>query len=529
MHGNRKISEYAPDGRTSETVFAVPGFSAGIQQGVVISLWVKSGKKPANNLRVLYRDDLTAARAQERRAQLLASLSDPHFTEHYGSATPNETNRYSFRPSRTSSDYLSWPRLVDLCGETPSNGLMEKRGGALIDIDRAALVRRMNLYYDPATDWDTLEQLRTGFTEEAAGFNPKLVRSKVMAAEKFNPLQVRRYALRPFDTHWCYYSAVSPLWNRSRPNLWAQAWDGNSFVLTRFRRAKSPEGPPFSFTQLLSDDHYLSPDAVAIPIRVRPEMRKQGAGQLALMGDRGIITANLSPAARAYLGAFTLPSADADSETAALLWMHALAMGFAPEYLRENDDGIAQDWPRVPLPNSPELLKASAALGTRLAALLDTERPVIGVTAGAIRPELKSVGVVEGTMPLNLSMTAGWGSAGRDGVTMPGKGKRVTRAPRPEECVVGLGETTHDVYLNEDTYWRNVPDRVWEYRIGGYQVIKKWLSYREADLLGRPITQDEAREVRDMARRIAAIILLEPALDANYAAVKAATYAWPGK
>jgi hypothetical protein len=91
----------------------------------------------------------------------------------------------------------------------------------------------------------------------------------------------------------------------------------------------------------------------------------------------------------------------------------------------------------------------------------------------------------------------------------------------------GLGETTHDVYLNEETYWRNVPSRVWEYTIGGYQVIQKWLSYREEKLLDRPITQDEAREVRDVARRIAAIILLEPRLDANYTAVKEATWAWP--
>ena len=37
----------------------------------------------------------------------------------------------------------------------------------------------------------------------------------------------------------------------------------------------------------------------------------------------------------------------------------------------------------------------------------------------------------------------------------------------------------------------------------------------------------EAREVSEMARRIAAILLLEPALDANYRAVKAATWAWP--
>jgi hypothetical protein len=35
------------------------------------------------------------------------------------------------------------------------------------------------------------------------------------------------------------------------------------------------------------------------------------------------------------------------------------------------------------------------------------------------------------------------------------------------------------------------------------------------------------REVTNMARRIAAILLLEPALNANYEAVKTNTYPWP--
>jgi hypothetical protein len=56
--------------------------------------------------------------------------------------------------------------------------------------------------------------------------------------------------------------------------------------------------------------------------------------------------------------------------------------------------------------------------------------------------------------------------------------------------------------------------------------MKKWLSCREQNLLGRDLSKDEAREVIDMARRIAAILLLEPALDANYRAVTAATWAW---
>jgi len=70
---------------------------------------------------------------------------------------------------------------------------------------------------------------------------------------------------------------------------------------------------------------------------------------------------------------------------------------------------------------------------------------------------------------------------------------------------------------------------VWHYTIGGYQVIKKWLSYREQELLGRPLKLEEVTEVTHMARRITAILLLEPELDANYEAVKQSTYQWSTK
>ena len=58
------------------------------------------------------------------------------------------------------------------------------------------------------------------------------------------------------------------------------------------------------------------------------------------------------------------------------------------------------------------------------------------------------------------------------------------------------------MYLNGAAYWRNIPLNVWEYYIGGYQVVKKWLSYREEGILGRALKPEEAREVTNMARRI---------------------------
>ena len=107
------------------------------------------------------------------------------------------------------------------------------------------------------------------------------------------------------------------------------------------------------------------------------------------------IVANLSPAARVYLAALGLPNSDTDQSTAELIWYQALAIGYSPIYLAENADGISQDWPRIPLPKAKDSLLASAALGRQVAALLDTEAPVFGVTAGKIRDELKSIAVFQ--------------------------------------------------------------------------------------------------------------------------------------
>lgn len=179
---------------------------------------------------------------------------------------------------------------------------------------------------------------------------------------------------------------------------------------------------------------------------------------------------------------------------------------------------------------------------------MDVETPLRAVTVNPIRPELRTIGLVSrvggGSLSADeLALAVGWGHAGKGGVTMPGKGRTVERDYTPDEleairqgaealglsseAALGLlGPNTRDVYLNDTAYWQNVPARVWGYTIGGYQVIKKWLSYREHGLLGRALTPAEVREVRDMARRIAALVLLQPELDANYAAVKASPYNW---
>ncbi len=58
-------------------------------------------------------------------------------------------------------------------------------------------------------------------------------------------------------------------------------------------------------------------------------------------------------------------------------------------------------------------------------------------------------------------------------------------------------------------------------------MLKAWLAARQANVLGRPLKLQEAQEFTQIARRLMAIVLLGPALDRNYEAVKQGVYAWP--
>jgi len=385
-----------------------------------------------------------------------------------------------------------------------------------------------------------------------ARFDAKAARVKALAVEQFKLEAIRRLMVRPFDIRWCYYTPTRPIWNEPRPLYVEQCWPGNHAFVTRRKGVASPEGVPFFFTSAIGAQHGLNTDAYYMPVRIRTAALKRAeAGQTALVTEPPPPRANISPAIRRYLKAVGIGDSEGDEEAAGLVWKHALAVGYSPAYLSENADGIRQNWPRIPLPHSKEILLASATLGKQIADMLDTEAKPEFVR----EPALQKTGIVsrvgggdlrekdEGDLKSELAVTAGWGHAGQGGVTMPGKGKLVERdytGPEREAIVRGgeargmtaeqtfqtLGALTYDVYLNEVAYWSNIPIRAWEYTIGGYQVIKKWLSYREETLLGRALNKEEARYVQEMARRIAAILLLEPTLDSNYRNVKEHTFPW---
>ena len=147
LHGDRIISEYAPDGRTSETVFALRGQSSGIKVGTSIALLSRSGidADTSGSGRILYRD-FHQARADERRHALLDSLDDAGIDIGYSSVEPNLRLGLPFKPMAVSEHWFDWPALPDLF-PVSFPGVQTKRDGFLVDVDLDRLKARIADYF----------------------------------------------------------------------------------------------------------------------------------------------------------------------------------------------------------------------------------------------------------------------------------------------------------------------------------------------------------------------------------------------
>jgi Type ISP C-terminal specificity domain len=332
-----------------------------------------------------------------------------------------------------------------------------------------------------------------------------------------------RHAYRPFDVRWIYWEPETKLLGEKSPEYWPHGWNGNITLSSQ----QKPRGE-WQSSQVVQSIACL-------------DLFDRGSSNfpLKLSVDKGDeFRPNLPGSIEAYLNGRSLDSS--------ILFFHIVAILQAPGYRAENEGALRMDWPRVPIPGAQPKLEQSAETGKALAALLNPETPAPRVSTGSIRPGLRVLGLPtkRGGAPLDssdLALTAGWGStqnAGGGNIVMPGRGLTVLRDYTPaerasleaeaaalgmtlDELLSLIGTRTLDVHLNADAYWSNVPEKVWDYTLGGYQVIKKWLSYRERKVLGRALKPEEAAYVSEMVRRIAAILMMGPALDANYRACAA--------
>jgi len=512
LNGDKyRTGKLTPDGQPDPSVFSTEYNREGIQVGTAVALLVKQRKSASSGAKLDWREWWGKTKLND----IDPSQSDPS-TEAYHALAPDLAIGLPFSPSKIGNTYLAWPLLPELF---PASfpGVKTSRDDALIDIDRDRLMARIKRYFDPSASNEEIGRESPALMANTARFNAPTTRRTLLRRGLLNE-NVVRYSYRPFDNRWLYWEPETKLLDEKRTEYFQQVNAANVWLFTTGRTRKDVVEPAYC-TSMLTDLNFQDSGARGIPLRLR-----EFSGLPALDEKDHVWRSNTSATAEKYLPQVMRDSAE--------LMHHSLAIVDSSLYREEHFSGLKQDWPRIPLPATNKLLGQSAELGRQLSALMDVDAPVAGVTSGAIRKELRDIAVISrlggGSLDPSkghLSLVSGWGHAGKGGVTMPGKGKLITRAAPALSPT--LGAKVHDVFLNDVAYWADVPEKVWEYTIGGYQVIKKWLSYRERPLLGRDLTMEEAEYVTEMTRRIAAILLMSDALDANYTACKANAWPWP--
>ena len=505
LNGDKyKTGKTTPDGDSDPSIFSMPEDPVGIQVGTAITTLVrKSDHAPSGTIgfRHLW--------GQTKREELTASaLAEPEAL--YDSFEPSLPLGLPFTRMAVSEGWHDWPSLTELL---PASfpGVKTSRDSFLVDVDLDRLKGRIADYFSPDVSHEEIARRYPTVMNNRARFDARSVRDALL--RRGGPVEAGflRYAYRPFDDRWLYWEAETKLLDEKRADYKPHLFEGTLWLSVVPRLRRDSTEPQSAVTSHLASLHLNEWGASMFPEYLRD-------GGFGTDGSGSQRRPNLSPAAHSYLDRLGLGVED--------LFHHVLSVLHDPAYLEANSGALRMEWPRIPLPGWPDgdvdeaagELEASAARGRELAALLDSDTPVAGVTEGEPCPETGVIAVpskVDGGNILgdDFALTAGWGHFGQGQAVMPGQGRVFERPYTAEEraalggAVSILGETTFDIYLNDRAYWSNVPAAVWSYKLGGYQVLKKWLSYREQKVLGRTLLLEEVQHFTDTARRIAGILL----------------------
>ncbi|MCY3816541.1 MAG: N-6 DNA methylase [Gammaproteobacteria bacterium] len=501
LNGDKyKTGKIAPDGSPDPSIFSTETDPVGIQVGTAIATLVRKAKHaPADavGFRHLW--------GRTKRAEL-AAKAEATPDALYENIAPDLPLGLPFAQTTVSAGWADWPALPELF-PVSFPGVKTSRNGFLIDTDLDRLKARIADYFDLALGHEEIERRYPPAMKALGGSDARAVRDALLARGGPDEAGFIRHTYRPFDDRWLYWQKDGGLLDRPRPDYRRNVFEGNIWIEARERDAREDYSRGTPVRHLA--DNFGNGLSSFFPARLRDD-------DLAGNGD-GASRANLTEAAHCYLKRLGLGVED--------LFHHVLATLHDPAYRNANAGALRMGWPRIPLPGWPDdgggdaaaALAESAARGREIAALLDSETPVPGITHSSLRTEIAAIATPAAVGGRNMAgddfaVTANWGHHGRDDAVMPGQGRAVERPFAPEERVAmnvalpALGETTFDIWLNDNAYWRNVPAAVWNYRLGGYRVLKKWLSYRERDILDRPLRIDEVQHFAETARRVAAIL-----------------------
>lgn len=498
LHG-AQIEDVVPNGNLDENVFE-------IQEGVAIALFVgKRGNKDLPN--VLY-EDLWGL----REAKYAYLLENDVSTTDWRELKPGASVDFFFVPKEfgLQGEFSKGWSIVDVFGTHDlkndrgrcwGSGVKTNRDHLLVDFDRQTLEDRVGLLAD-TTASDQEVKSRFGL-QDSKYWNTNRERQKIREADWRQ--NIVPYLYRPFDRRWLLY----------QPNLIEIGRGGASkfvmrhllrknIALIAVRQVLGAVYSHFGVSRWIADNRaffsnrgvvqvfplylYTTPEETAGTLFANQELtREPNLSQPFIASVKEALELSFVPDGTGNTKTTFGPED---------VFHYTYAVFHSPTYRTRYADFLKIDFPRLPLTSDRGLFRALCALGADLVALhlLEDDYPAASWNVGRFAKS-----------PLQEPITTFVKRA--TGTTMGA----FSKSKCYEDAKVYLDTSQR----SRSSYFDGVPEDVWNFYVGGYQVCRKWLYDRRGKRgqPGRTLTADDIAHYQCIVVALKATIRLMEEID----------------
>lgn len=433
LHGNSKKKETAPDGNADVNVFD-------IMQGVSINIFVKTGKKKANELGKVFHFDLYGKREMKYDFLSDSSLKSVNFQE----LKPEKPFLFFVPKNNKGSKEYEKGFRVDELFSVNVTGVVTARDSFVIDFEKPILKKRMEEFSDINFTDDSIRRKFFGNKKEGKYLAGDSRGWKMVEARKtiqsFNHNDIiQKIAYRLFDDRYIYYHSSMVDWGREK--FMYHFINKDNVGIDLCRQLVTDEYSHIFVTNKIVDDSFVSNKSrergYVFPLYLYPDNPEQ---QIIIQTAERIPNLNteiIKQIAEKLGLTFTNEKETTENTFAPIdILDYIYAVLHSLTYREKYKEFLKIDFPRVPYPKDQNTFWQLVKLGG----------------------EIRQIHLLESST-VEKYITQ-----------YPIDGDNIVTKPKYQDG---------KVYINNTQYFNHVPEIAWNFYIGGYQPAQKWLKDRK--------------------------------------------------
>ena len=362
------------------------------------------------------------------------------------------------RDEKLLAGYEKYPRITEIFGAN-SVGIVTSRDRFVIACEKAELAKRIRMFRDESTP-DSM--IKKAFDlKESSRWKLKDTRKRVRQEDKWER-QIIDILYRPFDTRWIYYDDA--VIERMRKDVMRHMVLDNLALIGMRQYAYNVPSYNYTFvTDKITESRvFISNKGIAtvFPLYIYPEANLFNSGS---SYEREVnIEPTIFEALEKAYGRKTTPE---------MIFYYIYAVLYSNVYRQRYGEFLKSDFPRIPFCEDFNVFRAMSKEGKKL-------------------------------VDLHLMKSK---KLDKPVARFEGKGNNLV------EKVIYDGAKGL-LHINSKQYFRHIAPEIWQYQIGGYQIMDRYLKYRK----GRRLLLNHIKHYCRIATVVKETCAIQKKLDTIY-------------